>query len=167
MDTSDLTLPGLSRRTFLAGAAGAALLAACGDDAESSSSAEGDDGAELSPNLLALFAPEGVLVSGSEQRTVFSIDDGTGVPLPELPAEQTFSLRYNGEEVESITATAQSEGIPTPYYPVLFTPPEPGGYDITTTFEGTELTPRGFIVSDPSEVSIPGPGDAMIPVDTP
>jgi hypothetical protein len=162
---SPVVLPGLSRRTFLAGAAGAAVLAACGgDDASPAADGGGGDGPA---NLLALFAPQGVLISGAEQRTTFAIADAEGVPVQDLPPEQEFSVIQGGEELEVVTAVAQTEGIPTPYYPVLFTPPGPGDYEITTTFEGAELTPRAFVVSAPEEVSIPQPGEPMIPVDTP
>jgi hypothetical protein len=160
----------LSRRTFLAGAAGATLLAACGGD-DASGSGDGADtsagGADGPANLLALFAPQGVLIAGTEQRTTFAVADAEGVPIQDLPGELDFSLRQGGEELEVITATAHTEGVPTGYYPVRFTPAEPGDYEITTTFDGDELTPRAFIVSPPEDVSIPGPGEMMIPVDTP
>jgi len=161
----------LPRRTFLAGLAGVAgvtLIAACGgDDASGSADGSGGSDGDLPANLLALFAPQGVLISGTEQRATFAIADGDGVPIQDLPPEQDFSLRQDGEELEVITATAQTEGIPTGYYPVWFTVDEPGNYEITTTFEGDELTPRAFFVSDPEDVSIPGPGEPMIPLDTP
>ena len=157
----------LSRRTFLVGAAGLTVLAACGDDGSGSDQDDNAAGPDGPANLLGLFAPQGVLISGSEQRTTFAIADAEGVPIQDLPGELDFSVRQDGDDVEVITATAMSEGIPTPYYPVRFTPAEPGNYEITTTFEGDELTPRPFIVSAPEDVSIPGPGEPMIPVDTP
>jgi hypothetical protein len=169
MDTPT-SISSLSRRTFLAGAAGATLLAACGgDDAAGSAdgTVNGDGGADGPANLLALFAPQGVLIAGTEQRTTFAVADAEGVPIQDLPDELDFSLRQGGQEIEVISATAQTEGIPTGYYPVRFTPTEPGDYEITTTFDGEELTPRLFNVSPPEDVSIPGPGETMIPVDTP
>lgn len=166
MDLPALT-PGLSRRTFLVGAAGAAVLAACGGDDASGSTDAGGEGDDLPANLLALFAPTGVLISGSEQRTTFAIADADGVPIQDLPPEQDFSVLRGGQELEVITAKAHTEGIPTGYYPVRFTPPEPGDYEITTIFDDAELTPRAFMVSAPDEVAIPQPGDPMIPVDTP
>lgn len=168
MDTPQRPLR-LSRRTFLAGTTGALVLAACGgDDSDSSAdpAADASDG-EGQANLLALFAPQGVLINGTEQRATFALADADGVPIQDLPPELDFSVRFRGDEIEVVTAAAQTEGIPTGYYPVRFTPAEPGDYEITTTYDGAELTPRAFFVSPPEEVSIPGVGDLMIPVDTP
>jgi hypothetical protein len=167
MDTPT-TRTTLSRRLFLAGVGGSAILAACGgDDASGSAATTAVDPASLPANLLALFAPQGVLISGSEQRTTFALADGEGVPIQDLPASLDFSLRQEGQEVEIITAEAQTEGIPTGYYPVRFTPAEPGNYEITTTFDGDELEPRVFFVAPPEEISIPTVGEMMIPLDTP
>jgi hypothetical protein len=167
MDTPT-TRTTLSRRLFLAGVGGSALLAACGgDDASGSAATTAVDPASLPANLLALFAPQGVLISGSEQRTTFALADGEGVPIQDLPASLDFSLRQEGQEIDVITAEAQTEGIPTGYYPVRFTPAEPGNYEITTTFDGDELEPRVFFVAPPEEISIPTVGEMMIPLDTP
>lgn len=166
MDTPT-TISSLSRRTFLVGAAGVTLLAACGGDDGSDAGAGADGEAAGKANLLALFAPQGVLVTGSEQRTTFALADADGIPIRDLPGELDFSLRQDGEELEVTTVGSQTEGIPTGYYPVRFTVTEPGDYEITTTYDGDELTPRAFVVSPPDEVAIPGPGDMMIPVDTP
>lgn len=179
MDTPRRTSPALSRRRFLTGSAGAAalagiggpgLLAACSGDSSDTGDEESGDGGNTdagSPLLLALFAPQGVLVSGAEQRTVFAIADAEGVPLTDPPAEQTFSVLRDGQEIESVAVPLQAEGIPTGHYPVKFTPPEPGDYEITTTVDGSELVPRAFFVSPPEEISIPGVGDTMLPLDTP
>jgi hypothetical protein len=167
MDTPT-TRTTLSRRLFLAGVGGSAILAACGgDDASGSAATTAVDPASLPANLLALFAPQGVLISGSEQRTTFALADGEGVPIQDLPASLDFSLRQEGQEIDVITAEAQTEGIPTGYYPVRFTPAEPGNYEITTTFDGDELEPRVFFVAPPEEISIPTVGEMMIPLDTP
>lgn len=157
---------GLSRRSFLAGAAGLTVLAACGGD--DGGADDGGAGEVAGPaNLLALFAPVGVLIAGPEQRTTFAIADAEGVPVSDLPETLDFSVRSGDEELEVVTATAHTEGIPTGYYPVRTTFPEPGDYAITTTYEGEELVPRIFTVAAPADVSIPAPGDVMIPVDTP
>lgn len=180
--------PTISRRALLAGTAGAvgvAVLAACG----SSSSSSGDNGsggdnggggdtadgaATTSPgadgvNLLAIFPPEGLLVTGSEQRLPFTLADAEGAPLDTVPAELDFVVqRADGTPVgDPVAVPRRDQGIPTAYFPLLFEFPVAGDYQVTTAINGEDLEPRVFRVGEPDSVQVPQPGQPMPAVETP
>jgi hypothetical protein len=157
--------PLVSRRAVLLGAAATGVLAACGGGGGDGSA--DDTGAALpSTNLIALFAPQGVLVTGPEQRFTLALADAEGVPLETPPAELEFTVRQDGAaEGVPVTAQAHAEGLPTAYYPVRFTFDQPGLYDVTTTIDGETLEPRVFEVG--TEGTIPAVGQALPPVETP
>lgn len=169
--------PSLTRRTLLAGAAGAAglaLLAACGSSGDDSGDdgagdGSGDDTAGGGVNLFAVFPLQGLLVTGAPQRLPFTLAGTDGAPLDDGPATLDFVVTdEDGNAVgDPITVDRHDQGIPTAYYPLIVEFPATGTYQATTTIDGEELEPRAFAVVDPSEVSVPQPGQPMIPVDTP
>lgn len=168
--------PTITRRTLLVGAAGAAglvVLAACGgggdDGDEQDEGASGTDTSQAGFNLLAIFPPEGLLVTGSEQRMPFTLADATGAPAEDVPASLEFVVQTaDGDPVgDPVTVERHDQGIPTAYFPVLFEFPEAGDYQVTTTIDGEELAPRVFRVSEPDAVQVPQPGQALIPLETP
>jgi hypothetical protein len=159
-----------SRRTLLAGAAGVAGLAvvaaACGSsggDAGSTATTTGD------LNLLSIFPPQGLIVTGSQQRMPFTLADAQGAPLDHVPASLEFLVQKpdGGRLGDPITVRRHDQGIPRAYFPLVVQFPETGDYQITAKVNGTRLEPRAVTVSKPSDVAVPQPGDAMIPVDTP
>ena len=169
--------PTITRRALLAGAAGAAglvVLAACGggssDDADSEGG-EGDGSDASTPSffLSAVFPPEGLLITGSEQRLPFTLADATGAPVDDPPASLEFEVQTaEGAAVGGpLTVERHDQGIPTAYFPVLFEFPEAGDYQVTTTVDGEALDPRVFRVSEPDAVQVPQPGEALVGVETP
>lgn len=169
----------LSRRSLLAGAAGAAglvVLAACGSSDDSGSgegsdtTGTGSDTTEASAlNLLAIFPPQGLLVTGSEQRLPFTLADADGAPLDTVPASLDFQVQaVDGTSIGDPVAVARRDkGIPTPYFPLLFEFPAAGDYQVTTAINGEQLEPRVFQVAEPSAVQVPQPGDPLPPSETP
>ena len=161
----------LTRRAFLAGTAGVALLAACGGD--DGGADDGSDDGTTPPdetiNLLALSAPSGVLVAGVPQRIPFGLADFEGAPLPDAPRSLDFQVtQEDGTPIgDPLTVERRDAGLPLPYFPVTTTFESAGNYGVTTTVEGQELEPRLFTVTTTEEVTIPQVGDAMIPVETP
>ena len=168
--------PTITRRTLLVGAASAAglvVLAACGgggDDGDGQDEGASGSGTSVAGfNLLAIFPPEGLLVTGSEQRLPFTLADATGAPAEDVPASLEFVVQTaDGDAVgDPVTVERHDQGIPTAYFPVLFEFPEAGDYQVTTTVEGEELAPRVFRVSEPDAVPVPRPGQPLVPVETP
>ena len=168
--------PTITRRTLLAGAAGAAglvVLAACGgggsDGDDEGAGGDGSDTTTPSFFLSAVFPPEGLLVTGSEQRLPFTLADATGAPVDDPPASLEFAVQTaDGTAVgEPVTVDRHDQGIPTAYFPLLFEFPTAGDYQVTTTLDGTELDPRVFRVSEPDAVPVPQPGQPLIAVETP
>jgi hypothetical protein len=138
-------------------------LAACGDDGGGSE----ETAAVPSTNLVALFAPQGVLEVGREQRLTLAVADAEGTPLRDAPRLLEFSVRADGEEEGTpVTAEAHAEGLPAPYYPVVFTPEAAGLYEITTTIDGEGLEPRVFEVGDDSPIPAVGERLPLTPTPT-
>jgi hypothetical protein len=71
---------------------------------------------------------------------------------------------FNGQPVTAVTAPSHQKELPRPYYPVEFTPTAPGVYTVDATVKGTPLQAS---VQIPASTTVVGPGQAMIPVDTP
>lgn len=156
----------VNRRTLLLGAAGTMLLAACGSDGS------GDDQAASSragdPILFAAFAAQaGYVASGVEQRLVFAIGSPAGgaeTDLTKLPETLTFQPTRQGppdaagqrtrEPVgDPITVERHADGVPTPYYPLRFTPDRPGVWGVTTTIDGAQAD-QAFQVTAADEVKL-------------
>jgi hypothetical protein len=160
----------ISRRTFLAGSAAAALLAACGDD--NGGIAGGDETpAPLVPDRLGNAFADGYaselssLVAGIPQRAPFIVVTDVGQPLTtSAPATIDVEVLHGGTAVASFTVPRHDRGIITPYYPVVFTPPEPGDYEIRSNLPGP-ATP--FKVAAREQLSVVQIGDKLRPVDTP
>jgi hypothetical protein len=152
-------LGGMSRRRFLAGSAGLALLSACGNSGSGSAG-------NASPYTLVEFFPSEALRPGSPQRLPVSLANPDGSFLDQMPTEQTFQVTPNGAQqpISTTTVPAHSVGLPRAYLPLVFTPPAAGLYDIATTVGGKNLTST---IEVPASSPVPAPGEPMIPVDTP
>jgi hypothetical protein len=152
----------LSRRRFLmlAGAAtGVVALGAC-------SSEPGEwDGVST---LTGMFDPTGTsLRTGIPQRTPFLLRDEDGAFLQEVPESLEITVTHL-EEATGVTAdvAVHGEGIPIPYYPLVFTPERAGPYRAVVRLDGRELE-HNFSVSEPQGVTLVQAGEAAIPVATP
>lgn len=173
----------LSRRALLVGTGGALLLAACGDDGGGSSATtlELD---EVGPDSLVLAAAfnsgPGYAAAGVAQRLTWSLRSADGAPVADPPPSLAMSVFYEGTPDD---AGPQGEGlhrpvgdpldvplhdvdIPIPYYPLRFTPAEPGFYSVVVTIDGDEIG-GSFEVSPADEVELVEIGQPMVPVETP
>ncbi|MGI9602910.1 MAG: hypothetical protein ACR2QE_13575 [Acidimicrobiales bacterium] len=143
----------LSRRTFLAGTAGLAVVTACGSDGDGGSSGDlstpvtypADGTPPLvpagSPTLGVRF-PDGLrgIPSGFEENlevrapfTANSAEDG--FPLgDDAPDTMEVVVQFDGAVVAEQTVAAQAKGEFTPYYPVVFTPEQSGLYAVVSDF---------------------------------
>ena len=135
-----MTAPGVSRRTVLAGGAALAVLAACGGDDDGAA----DDGAVPADStaagaapgvLLVLLPQQGVLTADGEQRVPLAFADAEGVPVREGLEPREFQIRADTGEPVVVTVDPHDDGVPTPYYPVRFTPAAAGIHEITVVGE--------------------------------
>jgi hypothetical protein len=160
-------LGGISRRRFLAGSGGLALLGACGSGTKSGTGSGGNrNGDGASPFTLVEFFPSEALRPGSPQRLPVSLANPDGSFVDRMPAELTFQVTPDGsqEAISTTTVPSHSAGLPRAYLPLVFTPPVAGIYDIATTVDGKALTST---IQVPATSEVPAPGQPMIPVDTP
>jgi hypothetical protein len=164
----------ISRRTFIAGSAAAALLAACGGDDGDAVNTDGGatTGAPVLPNQFGAAFADGyatdvrALVAGIPQRAPFIVvsDIGEVVRGDGAPASIDVEITHAGGTVASLTVPRHADGIVTPYYPVVFTPPEAGDYEIRSTLPGA---PTPFKVAARDQQPIVQIGDMLRSVDTP
>lgn len=168
----------IDRRTLLLGAAGSALLAACSKG--SSTSSTPTDQATSGAVLFAAFAAAGGYVaSGVEQRLVFAVGSATGgteTDLAKVPAQLTFQVNKLGPADASgkrpripfgdpITVERHADGVPTPYFPLRFTPDEPGVWGVATTLDGKNAE-QAFQVTPASEMKLVQRGQKLPAVKT-
>lgn len=161
----------VDRRTFLVAVAAAGLTAACGDNEDGHDHAvdefPDEDRSGVVEWLVPTF-PDGyraasMLAAGIEQRVAFVVRDDVGTIRANAPDAIDLTISFEGERVVSGSYAAHRDGLITPYYPVVFTPAQPGMY--TATVAGT--SPVDFLVADLSAIPIVQIGDSMRPVATP
>ncbi len=166
-----MTTPQVSRRTVLAGGAALALLTACGggDDDTTTDGAAADPAATLTGTLLLLLPAQGVLTAEGEQRVPLAVADAEGVPVRDGLAPRDFQIRTDTGEPVVVTVEPHGDGVPTPYYPVRFTPTAPGIHEITVvgedgfnavTLDLGETAPLPLVGQAPPPVVTPTPADA-------
>ena len=145
----------LSRRGFLVASAGTVLAAAC------SSGSSGPD------RFLARFFGDRTSQPGTPQRFPFGVADEEGVILSDPPATVTATVLLDETAViDSITLDRHGEGIPRPYYPLVFTPPDEGVYTARFDIDGTTAETQ-FQVSPTADVPLLQVGATLPGVDTP
>ena len=160
----------LSRRSFLAAGASAALVTACGGGKKqagptTSSGSTGSGSTSSGALVIATFSDTTALLPGSPQRVTFGFADQEGTIVTTPPAAQVdFTVTLSGQPVATLKAAAHTADLPRPYYPVVFTPPQAGTYDVTATVNGAALQTQ---VDIPGTTTVVGPGQKMIPLDTP
>ena len=174
----------LDRRKFILGAlavpSGAALLAACGGDADSVSTGQGSaadptssglpepstDLSFLVPTFPDGFRSPAAIVAGVEQRITFVVRDEIDIMRQTAPSELAFTVSLGDVAFADETVRLRSDGVITPYYPIRFTAPQPGEY-VATLVDHPGVTPIPFVVMDPADGTIPQVGDTLPVVDTP
>jgi hypothetical protein len=116
---------------------------------------------------LVKFFGSDVLISGIEQRATFGIGDAEGVVSGDVPAALDFLITAeNAEGGPTVAVDSRREGLPRPYYPLLFTADAPGVYTVSTVIDGQRIE-AAVQVNAPDQVALPQPGQPMIPLDTP
>jgi hypothetical protein len=169
-----------TRRAFLLGAGGMALLAACGNDAGSSNDTLG--GADsTSPNgsapldstdaqctsgfqLVQRF-PSSPLFTPGDVRLPISLSDGQNLLLTGDPTLAGWIEDDQGRRVSEVNAKFRNDSISVPYYEVRATLPTAGIHVLRLT--GDDGCGASFQVFDPSAVASPVTGTALPPFDTP
>jgi hypothetical protein len=160
----------VSRRAFLAGSAGMALLAACGGG-------DGDDGGTATTTLpatepaigvsLIKFFGDDFLVPGIPQRATFGVGDAEGVVSDDVPDSLEFTILSEGAAIGApMTVPSHREGVPRPYFPVRFTAPQAGFYTVKTVIDGQPVE-ASFGVVDRAGLSLPQIGEPLPAVETP
>jgi hypothetical protein len=169
----------MSRRSVLAalaGVGGTLVLGACTSDAKVSTgsggtgaapSATGLPGLPTDVNLAPRFDQELFAVSGREQRLVVSFLNKQGEPPKDLPSTiEFFATRGDKPVGGPVTATAHADGVPVAYFPVAFTPDEPGVYTLTAKV-GAESPSTTFKVVGADKNPLLAVGSKLRPADTP
>ena len=165
----------LDRRTFVLGAGAAGLTVSCGGS--STGTQANDEPAPLPeaqprsgvveflvPAFSDGFAGPTIVAAGIEQRITFVVRDDLDMLREDAPASIDIRITTEaGDDVGGGSISARTEGIITPIYPVVFTPPEPGVYLVSAA----GLDPVPFGVVDPGELELVQVGDPMRPVTTP
>lgn len=149
-----------------------AILGACGSEGTSapaeldSDTVIGDDG-KADQALAALFDANTLLRAGTEQRAPFALFDLEGIPVDDVPGTLAFDVLLDDTPIgPSITVARRIAEIPRPYYPLVFTPPQPGLYTIRTNIESGEIETE-ITVKDKDEAGVPAAGAEMVKFDTP
>jgi hypothetical protein len=160
----------ISRRALLAGAASTALLAACGSDNGGKASPPTDAPSDPSTWIMGAGFAEGyaaptALAAGVPQRAIFIVMEANRRPVRDgAPDAIDVEILRDGNSITKQRVLRHGEGIPTPYYPVVFTPDAPGDYQAKGGFSKQTLP---FKVSDRSQLKLVQIGDPMRPLDTP
>lgn len=176
-----MAIPKLTRRFVIVGGATAAIAAACGGgggdgDEAAEATAEPTDSATPELVLAAGFATgdrtPAVIAAGLEQRIMFTVADISGASLEPLRdgAPDTLEMSLHWPETEGrtdeITTERHDAGIPTPYYPIVFTPDVTGSYRVETVVDGTPLE-ASFLVDPAETIGLVQVGEPVRPVETP
>lgn len=161
--------PVVSRRSLLAGTAGAVILAACGSDSPSSSPANTPAATASDADSMALvrFFAEPSVTAGTGRRLVFGLADADGTLRPEGPSQISASLLDPaGAEISTITGLRRDVNLPRAYYEFRADVPQEGAHTLRVN-DGTASAEASFTVVAQGSLPFPGPGDPLPPFDTP
>jgi hypothetical protein len=156
----------LSRRQLLVGGTAFALLTACSSDdsadpGPTTTTAATTGGAST---LLTLLPQQGVITTEGPQRVPLAVAGSDGVPVRDGLGPRTFQIRTESGSPIEVEVEPHSDGVPTPYYPVIFTPASTGIHEITVVGED-QFNPVTFDIGDTS--AIPSVGQDLPSVATP
>ena len=166
-----------SRRSVLLGGAGllaGTLLVGCSDDDGSdaggpTTNSDGDTPTSgPTSSLVAFFNANETIVAGSPQRLTFGVGDDAGALVQDPPATLSMTVKDESGKVvgKAQDVDSHSEGLPRAYFPLMFTPPIPGIYEVATELDGEQVT-ASFQAGTLDTVRVPGPGAAMPDLHTP
>jgi len=153
----------LDRRTFLASGLTTAFVVACGGDGAT---------ADIRPDRLGVRFPDGIqapsvaVAQSAPQRFPFVViaDDGFPMTAANAPEAIQVDLRFEGDVLDTLTIPRRGSGQVIPFYPLVFTPEQPGRYVVNASFSDLNVE---FAVLDRAEVSLFQVGDPLPPFDTP
>ena len=169
----------ITRRAFLAGTGSALAVAACGSSSSSTTTgaappttttAAARSGPPAKEVIGAGFAngydAPSVLIPGIAQRLpVVVFDEADGTPVRDGgPETIDVSVLQGTTIVATATLTKHALGIPTPYYPLTFTAPAAGEYEVRAAFSSSPLK---FKVETTDTVKLLQVGQPLRPVVTP
>jgi hypothetical protein len=130
------------------------LLAACG----------GDDQPEQVYTIVQRY-PSGVQAPG-EVRLPFSLSTGSATFVDDGPTElEAQIVDLDGNQLGDPISAVRRDTTPAAYYDFRTTIDEPGVYSIVV--ESGPPEGANFQVLDPSEITVPGPGDVLAGFATP
>ena len=171
------TIGRFGRRTFIAGTAAAGFLAACSDDGtgtdgSGNDASDGSDQRESDnagsdgdfaliqryPSNVPVFVPGEVRLPFSLNKDAEFVIDG-----PDTLGAQIVDI--DGAPIGERISAVRRDVTPAPYYAFTTQVDAPGIYGIVV--DGGPSTGANFQVVEPSEVSIPIPGDTLADFDTP
>lgn len=168
-DRSGPLLP--TRRRFLAGAAAAAFLAACGDD-DTGVAADRVPEADAEPELSVMMLYGPYFLAGAAARVPFGLADIDG-PLPKSSSPREVEVSVEAPDgtvlVDRTPATFREDGLPRGYYTFGFTPEEPGFFNYTVHTDAGDFPSQVTVApaDDPVVSTIVRPGSPMPPLQTP
>ena len=140
-------------------------------DDEADGDGAGDDDAATGTGATDGFVivqryPSGRTITPGEIRLAVSLARSDGSLLTDGPEVLEGVMRNEqGLRIDTIAATRRGTGLDVPYWSITTTIPKVGLYDIV--FDGATGDPVPFFVYDPAEVTLPYPGTALPPFDTP
>ena len=160
----------MSRRHLLAGAGALLALAACGDDASSSSDTSAG-GAEPTNDpgttgfTIAQRYPSDAFVPG-KVRLPISLANKDSLLSTGVPAVVNGRvLDSNNKQISTVSAPIHSKDLVIPYWAIDLQIDQPGLY--TLRLDGDDGFGAAFKITDPAQVTVPYIGSLLPPFDTP
>ena len=164
----------LTRRRILfglAGFAGAAALAGCSSSVApltsttSTTLKNGEPFYTLGARFPDGFNASSLIAAGSPQRAPYVLMGNDGWPATEgVPDSIELAITHNNALLETITVNRHGERGSTPYYPLVFTPPKTGTYEITLVSSNET---HFLKVGEASALPMVLVGDALPTLETP
>jgi hypothetical protein len=167
-----------SRRTFLLGAGGLVLLAACGSDSAgggapstagdgsgtTTAGAAPDGTAPTSFNVVQRFPNDPLFTPGAVRLPV-SLSDGQNLATSGPATINGWIETEDGTKVTDVVATFRADGIAVPYYEIRADLADPKIY--TLRLDGDDGSGASFQVFQGNQILTPKTGSKMPPFDTP
>jgi hypothetical protein len=158
----------MSRRDLLTGAGALLVLAACGDSSTAGSGASSGSGSEPDPGTtgftIAQRYPSNTFVPGKVRLPISIADKGS--LLKTGPSQlQGRVLDGNDKQIAAVSAAIHSTDLVIPYWAINVQIDQPGTY--TLRLDGDDGFGAAFLVSNPSDVTVPYIGSLLPPFETP